>query len=134
MKPSILYFFLFNFLAAGAQWNIVGIPNFANRADYIFSAVGLSGEPYVIYRDNNGKATLSKFDGSAWIPVGSPGFSLGGVDCTTMAFDKSGTPYVVYTDRADSNRATVMKFNGNGWVPVGNPGFTSGAASYTSIA
>lgn len=35
-----------------------------------------------------------------------------------------GTPYVVYTDRNESQKATVKKFDGTSWETVGNPGMS----------
>ena len=77
---------------------------------------------------------LNKSDAQTWNPVGSAGFSGGVSEYTSLAIDKSGTPYVVYSDYANSGRATVMKFNGTSWVIVGNADFSAGEADYTSIA
>src|SRR5688572_4190294 len=137
MKKYLLLFahLLLGFIPSSAQWTIVGQPDFADssyyggtRADYIFSAVAPNGDPYVIYRANIDIATISagrvmKFNGSNWILVGSSSFSAGDVDCTTMAFDKYGTPYIAFMDGGKNNKATVMKFDGANWVSVGSPGF-----------
>ncbi len=50
-----------------------------------------------------------------WQDVGSPGFSAGPVEATSLAFDGSGMPYIAYVDGGNSNEATVMKFNGSSW-------------------
>jgi len=44
------------------------------------------------------KASVMKFDGSLWVQVGTPGFSAGQADFTSLAFNSSGTPYVAYQD------------------------------------
>ncbi len=69
-----------------------------------------------------------------WQDLGSPGFSAGEVNHTSIAIDNSGTPYVVYDDGGNSSKATVMKFNGSSWEPVGSPGFSAGRATSVSIA
>ena len=58
--------------AAGA-WQQVGAPDFASGASTSLAVYG--GTPYVAYRDssNGGKATLMKFNGTAWEPVGAAG-------------------------------------------------------------
>jgi hypothetical protein len=66
----------------------------------------------VAYYDgsNDGKATVMKFDGSNWVPVGSPGFSAGIASDTSFAA-ADGRLYVAYQDSAtDWKRATVMTF------------------------
>ncbi len=68
------------------------------------------------------------------MPVGTPGFSAGGVSHTSIAIDASGTPYVVYEDWANSAKATVMKFNGSAWVNVGSGTASNTAMEYCDIA
>jgi len=45
-----------------------------------------------------------KFDGNNWVNVGSPGFSAGQADYISLAIDGSGTPYVAYSDYANSKK------------------------------
>jgi hypothetical protein len=89
-----------------------------------------------VYRDggNINKAAVMKYNGTSWVTVGSAGFSAGGVHYTSIALDKSGTPYVVYYDGVNNGIATVMEYNGTSWVTVGSAGFSAGGAHYTSIA
>jgi hypothetical protein len=75
-----------------------------------------------------------KFDGANWVTIGSAGFSAGGSDGTSIAFNAAGEPYVGYADSAVSARATVMKFDGAAWVNVGTPGFSVGKSNYASLA
>jgi hypothetical protein len=69
----------------------------------------------------------------AWQTVGSVGFSAGGVEYTSLAI-YNGTPYVAYSDGANSNKATVMKFNGSSWEVVGSAGFSAGETHSNSLA
>jgi LPXTG-site transpeptidase (sortase) family protein len=68
-----------------------------------------------------------------WQNVGPAGFSAGSVFFTSLALDGS-TPYVAYSDDANSFKATVMRFNGTSWETVGTAGFSAGAAEYSSLA
>ncbi len=46
-----------------------------------------------------------------WNPVGSAGFSAGGVYHTNIAIDSNDTPYVIYRDKANNDKVTVMIFD-----------------------
>ena len=70
----------------------------------------------------------------SWVSVGNAGLSDSVVSFLKLAIDKSGTPYVVYQDVANSLKATVKKYNGSSWVTVGSAGFSAGTAAFTSIA
>ena len=83
--------------------------------------------------DLSGKASVMKFNGSAWEPVGSPGFSAGEVGNLNLVFSHE-IPYVAYRDGVAGNKLTVMKFDGTSWIPVGSPGFTAEAAYDISLA
>ncbi len=99
-------------------------------------AIDASGTPYVAYRDkgNSYKATVMRFNGSTWVNVGTPGFSAGQADYTSIAIDASGTPYVVYRDSANSKKASVMKFNGSAWTNVGSNPVSNTTMQYCDIA
>jgi hypothetical protein len=75
-----------------------------------------------------------KFDGTNWVYVGNPGFSLSSAYFTSLSFSPTGEPYLAYSDSAYSLKTTVMKFNGANWVYVGNAGFSGGRANYQSLA
>ncbi|NQU31870.1 MAG: hypothetical protein HQ521_01435 [Bacteroidetes bacterium] len=122
----------------GSSWVTVGTESFSKyEASYCDIAIDGSGTPYVVYQDRNwptsAKATVMKFNGSAWVNVGIDSFSAGDVYGTSIAINSSGTPYVTYRDDANSSKATVMKFNGSAWVNVGSAGFSAGTANQTSI-
>jgi hypothetical protein len=107
-----------------------------NEVADISFAQAQDGTPYVVYKDawNGGKATVMKFTGDDWEPVGIPGFSPGSVNWPTIALDKNGTPYVAFVDSSSSSKATVMKFNGQSWEYVGGPGFSQSYINYPAIA
>ena len=65
-----------------------------------------------------------KFNGSAWVYVGNPGFSDGTTWSESLAFSPSGEPHVSYIDWSDSSKVSVMKYNGTNWVYVGMRGFS----------
>jgi len=67
-----------------------------------------------------------------WDTVGQAGFSAGQCNNISIAIDRSGTPYVVYSDSTNNGNASVVKYNGSSWTVVGRPGFA--AATYTSLA
>jgi hypothetical protein len=125
----------------GTNWVTVGGAGFSGAAAvYTSLAVNNSGTPYVAYQDASttpiNKATVMKFDGTNWVPVGGAGFSGAAAAYTSLAFNSSGTPYVAYQDASSTpaNKVTVMKFDGTAWVTVGTAGFSAGAATYVSLA
>jgi hypothetical protein len=73
------------------------------------------------------------FDGYNWITVGTPSFSAGEANYTSIKFVDT-IPYVSYQDYGNGGKATVKKFSGTNWVTVGSEGFSTGLAYYPSIA
>lgn len=130
----------------GSGWENVGSAGFSvatGQAQFTCIAIDRSGTPYVAYQDwslSSEPATVMKYTGAGdtgWELVGSADFSAGGASNISIAINRSGTPYVAYTDEANSSKATVMKYTGNGasgWENVGSAGFSDGGANYTSIA
>ena len=123
----------------GSSWAYVGTQNFsAGQAIYESIAIDPSNTPYVVYEDEyylyNNKATVMKFNGTSWVAVGSPGFTAGSVTYTAIEVDGGGTPYVAFSDGANSSKVTVMKYTGSSWSIVGSAGFSAGAATYVNIA
>lgn len=123
----------------GSSWAYVGGRGFTlGGAQFTSLAFDASYTPYVAYRDEfwmySNKATVQRWDGSSWVTVGTMGFTSGTVEYTSLAIDGSGTPYIAFSDGANSSRATVMRFNGTSWVLVGAAGFSAGTASYVSLA
>jgi len=124
----------------GTSWVNVGIPGFSSgEANWINLAFNpVNWQPYVVFSEYssvyNGRATVMKFNGSAWVLVGIEGFSPGETVFTTIAFNTSGEPYVAFGDAAHMEKASVMKFNGASWINVGNPGFSPSTVWFTIIA
>lgn len=128
-------------------WETAGSAGFSTGQANSLSLYVDNGTPYVAYRDfeSGGKATVMKYIGvdgahpTGWVSVGSPGFSAGEADYTSLYVDH-GTPYVAFDEYVyPSHRATVMKYVGvegahpMGWETVGNAGFSAGTAIYTSL-
>lgn len=124
---------------AGNGWTTVGTTNFsAGQATYQSIAVAPSGNPYVAYVDNywmySNKASVMRYNGTAWEVVGSYGFSPGTVSYMSLAIDGGGTPYVAFADGNSSNKVTVMKYDGASWAIVGSAGFSAGGATYVKLS
>ena len=68
-----------------------------------------------------------------WEVVGTAGFSAGEAYYLSLALDGS-TPYLAFTDVANSFNATVMRLNGSTWEVVGTAGFSAGDVYYSSLA
>jgi type IX secretion system substrate protein len=122
----------------GSSWVNVGTPGVSVSGGQTYEtslAIDQSGTPYVAYRDValTQKATVIKYNGSSWVPVGSAGFSVSGAVNTSIAIDGTGTPYIAFEDYAKFRKATVMKYNGSSWVNAGSPGFSGGQAYNSSI-
>ncbi len=116
---------------------ILGKAGFSSNPVFMTSiAVSKTGVPYVAYRDdaNGGKATVMRFNGTAWEFVGAAGFSAGVVEFITLRINDAGIPYVTYQDKANGDRISVMRFILDSWGYVGSAGFSNGATSYNSLA
>ena len=123
----------------GTTWTILP-PNPANLFDqlnYHWSsslAVDGTGAPYIATADGSasGRATVTKWDGTSWVRVGSAGFSEGGetqgaaVHLPALAFDSTNHPYLAYIQdqSGPEPRVSVMKNNGAGWALVGAAGIS----------
>ncbi|MDC1395791.1 T9SS type A sorting domain-containing protein, partial [Bacteroidia bacterium] len=100
----------------GTAWVTVGSAGFsAGYVDYTSLAIDDSGTPYLGYADvtnlvNSRRATVMKYNGSAWVTVGNAGLSDGKVYNTSLAIDVSGTPYLGYRDEGNGYKATVYEF------------------------
>lgn len=79
-----------------------------------------------------GRSPLST-NNLTWMNVGSPGLSPGQVECTDIAIDQSGVPFIAYRDFANSMKVSVLKFDGTNWIYVGSPGISPGEAFNVSL-
>ncbi|NIJ55522.1 T9SS type A sorting domain-containing protein [Dyadobacter arcticus] len=121
-------------------WQKVGADISEEMAGVVAIALNSADEPYLCYRDQKtingigGRATVKKFDGTAWVTVGIEGFSDGAIQSLDFEIDGNDVPYVAYEDGGNSLRGTVKKFDGISWVNVGTPGFTGIFAKFISLA
>lgn len=123
----------------GMTWVTVGTVGFSDSSMFhdVNIAIDKNNTPYVAYCDslnNTNKITVKKFDGTAWVTVGTAGFSTGQAIYFDMVFDKDNIPYVVFMDYGVANKAVVKKFNGTTWVTVGVLGVSASTAWYPSLA
>ncbi|OZI08996.1 hypothetical protein BWI93_06230 [Siphonobacter sp. BAB-5385] len=124
-------------LRGQVQITDVGPPGFsAGDARFTSLKIAPDGTPFLAYQDvaNGYRATVQRFDGTAWQVVGTPGFSTAEASYTSLAIAPDGTPYIAYRDQSTINRITVQRFNGSTWEPVGQAGFSVQAVEYTSLA
>jgi len=147
-KLFYIFIFFLPFLAIGQQpwyqyspmdyaWQNVGLGSSKGETAYISLAFSPTDfYPYVAYSDSyyNTKACVIKYDGTNWVNVGNPGFSVGPVGNCSLAFNPSGQPYLAYCDGGNSDKATVMKYDGTNWVNVGTAGFSAEIVDYPSLA
>ncbi|MES2702683.1 MAG: Ig-like domain-containing protein [Bacteroidota bacterium] len=98
----------------------IGTPyGFDGGNQFIKMVIDAAGTPYVAYPDSvlSFKATVKKFDGTNWVPVGTAGFTPDTVRELNMAVGDDGTLYVAFRS---ANMIYVMKYNGTSWVGVGS--------------
>jgi Secretion system C-terminal sorting domain len=126
----------------GSAWVQVGNAGFsAGEAKFISIAIDNTNTPNVGYADgiwmNGGyysRASVMKYNGSAWVQVGNASFTTGGIFYVTLDIDANGTLYLGYADGATNNyNASVMKYNGTTWVQVGAAGFSAASALHNSM-
>ncbi|WP_138754673.1 S-layer homology domain-containing protein [Paenibacillus sinopodophylli] len=107
------------------------------RADKLSLAMDSKDDTlYLAYIDvaNGSKATVMKFNGTTWEPVGNKGFSADKIDYPVLKA-VNGTLYLAFKDLANEGKATVVTWNEDGdeWTSMGNAGFSAGAADYVSL-
>ncbi|MDQ6419589.1 S-layer homology domain-containing protein [Paenibacillus sp. LHD-117] len=121
------------------SWVTVGDPAFSTGIAYNPSLyVDNTGTPYLAYLDgldksNGTEATVMKYDGDGWVPVGSGAVSSGSASFPSMFVDDNGIPYVAYTDDTNGYKATVKKFDGTDWQLVANSAASPNSGAYTSL-
>jgi hypothetical protein len=117
----------------GANWGVIGVTSFSGEtSQYTRIALDNADVPYVVYANSTGVLKVWKYNGTAWTQVGTS-ISSSGFIVPDIAFHGS-TPYLAYTDGANSDKATVKKYNGTNWVNVGSGAISSGGANSCNIA
>ncbi len=118
----------------GTSWDPVGAPMDGNPLDSEPSlAIAPDDTLYLTYTDTTAKAVVMTFNGTSWVNVG-----LSVTPPTAAPMGKSffiasdGTPYLAYSDLANTWAVTVRKFDGTDWVTVGSAG-ASGQVLTTSV-
>lgn len=113
----------------GSGWQTLGTDPLEN---YMYSAhlrLDASNTPYVVFKDfdpldnTNNKATMLRYNGSAWVTVGSRRFSSQIVNAdggANLAFDAAQQPVVALVNT--NGDVEVMRFDGTAWVNVGTTG------------
>ena len=133
-KPTVM-----QYTGLGATgWELVGATGFSAGYSQYYSRLVFApdGTPYLAYRDTNygGKATVMKFDGNAWVVVGTAGFSADTANDKSMAIAPDGTPYIAYQDFFGGvGEVTVMKFTSGVWSLVGAVRFSAGTGAAESL-
>lgn len=120
----------------GSAWTTLGAP-----ASGIYPSLALDadGVPHLALGDASVvglRATVLRFTGTAWEPVGGRGFSAGAAYWNHLAFDPAGRLHCALLDRgahsspesesagyfgsSGNGALTVKQFEGGSWVNVGN--------------
>ncbi|MCX2739066.1 cadherin domain-containing protein [Pontibacter anaerobius] len=143
-KSNFLFLCCFLFIGIGKSmgqssfaWQSISANSpSSGRSTYPSVAIHPNGVPYVAFMDdmNDGKATVKRFNGLDWLPVGAGVISDYMAYEVSMLIDREGTPFVAFVDVANGARATVKKFDGKNWVTVGAAGFSAGRVTYLSLA
>ena len=146
MKKKIFFIVLLSTLYTinlyTQEWEPLGPNDFDGETGFssgyshnINLAIDVFGTPYVAYIDyeNEHKASVKKFDGNSWIPVGATNITIGSVKEISLAIDASGILYIAYRDDMNYGKTKVKKFDGNSWVNVGAESISIGLAHDISL-
>lgn len=124
-------------------WEQVGNPAIVNSSygqyDYEYADINLdaSGIPYIAFKSETAagyKMSVMKFDGTNWLTVGSPQFTIGPSNYINLLFNASNQPMVLSTDVACGSASpnTVIgdlvqayQFNNTSWQLMGNNGLSN---------
>lgn len=129
--------------AKSGSWVNVGNAGFsAGDVGYVSLEFNSDDEPIMAYRDGSqaGKASVMKWDGTAWKNIGTPGFTPGMIGTGTdnnynlsLALDSKDSPYVAFLDTKNMEKASVLKYSGSKWLNIGKPGFSDSKIEYISF-
>jgi hypothetical protein len=119
----------------GSSWVQVGTVISATTGSNVCLAAA-GNTPYVAYMDDNASEAIAaaSYNGASWVSLAATGLtapSYSGGQPLRLAI-LSTTPYVAYSDSANSGKLSVMKYNGSSWSAVGTAGFSPGAVGSIS--
>ncbi len=117
------------YTVVNGRWQTVGESGFSDGNANFMSMALYQDTPYISFKDyaNDDKATVMKYNGTAWAPVGGKGVSDEPVaGDTKIAFGSDGTPYLAYSvsvavGESESYFPKVIRFNGSEWESLGDP-------------
>lgn len=103
-------------------WEIVGAPGSLGASYTNISMASYQDMPYIAFTSDIWpyKANVMKFNGSEWLQVGQPDFTMDAANYHSLAIAPDGTPYIVYNGGENMYGINIMKYNGSDWVNVGN--------------
>lgn len=119
----------------GASWQTIQSASFLTGSIAVnsnFNVTYDNGIPsYIVYSDpaQSSKATVKQYNGSAWVTVGTEGFTPAAASDVTIAVINN-VPHIAFRDAGASTNLTVMKYNGTTWELVGTRGFSLGDESF----
>ena len=123
----------------GTSWQTIQSASFVSGSIAVSSSFNITydgnGAPsYIVYRDptQSDKATVKQYNGSAWVTVGSAGFTPSAVsDVTINVFNN--IPHIAFRDAGANTNLTVMRFSGTAWELLGPRGFSLGDESFPEL-
>lgn len=123
-----------NVIQFDTSWTRVGSADFsAGYADYIQLKQSLQGDLYVGFADgaSSYKATIMKYSGGVWAPLGKTGFSEKQASPWSMAIDNNGILHVALPDSLWWG--SVLAYNNNKWDTVGSAKIMDNKSAFYSL-
>ncbi|MCX5858752.1 MAG: fibronectin type III domain-containing protein, partial [Proteobacteria bacterium] len=120
-----------------------GISNNAGASDRASIAIGSDGNPIILWDDNSSgdsEEYVKRWDGSAWVEIGTGSASGGGISNNTgaslrnsIAIGSDGNPIIVWGDNSGGNDEIYLKkWNGSAWVEMPAGSASGGGISGTA--
>ena len=124
----------------GTQWGYVGSAGFTANAVVggpLAIAFDSTNRPYVAFVDaslGGNTNTVMRWNGTAWVTVGSAGAAGGSGTSPSLAVNSASNVFVAYSDSLVGAKLTVMSYNGSTWSALGGADFSPGAATGVALA
>jgi hypothetical protein len=121
MKRHVLFLaFVFISLLSTAQWNFVGIAGISsgwsvgNKLE-----TDTLGHPVVVFQESNPGGSCLRFNGTQWVPVGSPSLDNFQIESINdFIIDKKNNYYLLFTNT--SYELSCIMYDGKSWKYVGS--------------